>query len=152
MIHYLGFTKFCDIPHVVGNATFEKDRFVWKARHKDSQIIIYYKDVTDIQTSPGQHNRWGVSADTIYVYCGNRQYSFYARQVQDFVKCFYEGIIETVYKPMMCGIKEGQPFVRTKPMSDEDITKLERLAKLRDENVISKEEFDTQKDIIVRGE
>lgn len=145
MGEYIGLTRNCDIPYKHGEAVFEKERFVWTSKDQKHEIVIYYKDIVDIKTHPVIYSRniATYAIGKIDVYTDTNVFKFSLRHIEDFVRAFYEGKIANMNKK--------EDFVRTSPMSDEEISKLERLATLRDSGTITKEEFEEQKQLILRG-
>ena len=139
MVEYIGKKMVVDTRAADGGAYFESDHFLWKARgyYPKLDIIIYYKDIRDVIVVNGRKKR-------VEVYTNNGQrYDFYLYKAATFAEFINSGI-------EACKHPEIEQKSESKAISDEDLIRLKQLSDLHKDGVLSDEQFDTQKNEILK--
>ena len=132
----------CDTRYADGNVYFHEDFFEFKAR--DSRFSSYdvqirYEDITNIETYMGIKK-----TVVIVTKDGNRHY-FYMYKMNTFVALVNAGR----NKDVVTYDATEEASETKKEISSEDLEKLSQLNNLHKDGVLSDEEFESQKDIIM---
>ena len=139
MVEYAGKKMIVDTRSADGGVYFEKDHFLWKARGYNPRldIDIYYKDIKEVIVVNGRKKRVEV-----YLHDGKR-YDFYLYKAATFAQFINAGI-EANKHP------EIEQKSESHAISDEDLNRLKQLSELHKDGVLSDEQFDTQKNEILK--
>ena len=138
MTEYVGKTMIVDTRVADGGVTFEKDCFIWKARHDtnlQNRIVVNYKDIKEIKVDRSSNKK-----RVIVIMNNDKVYYFYLYKVETFLELIEAG------KEGIKAIESGE----TLPISDDDLERLSKLVELHKEGVLTDAQFESQKNEIMK--
>lgn len=138
MTEYVGKTMIVDMRVADGGVTFEKDCFVWKARHDtnlQNRIVVNYKDIKEIKVDRSSNKK-----RVAVIMNNDKVYYFYLYKVETFLELIEAG------KEGVKAIESGE----TLPISDDDLNRLSKLVELHKEGVLTDSQFESQKNEIMK--
>ena len=120
-------TMFCDTASADGEVYFYKDYLEWVKRGSGATTIkIFYEAISDVKVIPSFKKQ-------VIIYTkGGKQQSFYLYKANTFVA--------TLHRIMEERENSNVVEAEVKP-KDDDLSKLERLAKLHESGALTDEEF-----------
>lgn len=137
---YVGKRMICDMDKADGNVLFEREYFTFVPRNVDLkkyELTLYYKDITKIRGYKGIKS-------TVCVDVGSTTYRFYLYKMATFIE-----MLESGRKGYNVVDAEVINESKQEPLSNEQIDKLAKLAELRKSGVLSEEEFEKEKKLIL---
>ena len=138
MTEYVGKTMIVDTRIADGGVTFEKDCFIWKARHDtnlQNRIVVNYKDIKEIKVDRSSNKK-----RVAVIMNNDKVYYFYLYKVETFLELIEAG------KEGIKAIESGE----TLPISDDDLERLSKLVELHKEGVLTDSQFESQKNEIMK--
>ena len=138
MTEYVGKTMIVDTRIADGGVTFEKDCFIWKARHDtnlQNRIVVNYKDIKEIKVDRSSNKK-----RVAVIMNNDKVYYFYLYKVETFLELIEAG------KEGIKAIESGE----TLPISDDDLNRLSKLVELHKEGVLTDSQFESQKNEIMK--
>ena len=138
MTEYVGKTMIVDTRVADGGVTFEKDCFIWKARHDtnlQNRIVVNYKDIKEIKVDRSSNKK-----RVIVIMNNDKVYYFYLYKVETFLELIEAG------KEGIKAIESGE----TLPISDDDLERLSKLVELHKEGVLTDAQCESQKNEIMK--
>ena len=138
MTEYVGKTMIVDTRIADGGVTFEKDYFIWKARHDtnlQNRIVVNYKDIKEIKVDRSSNKK-----RVAVIMNNDKVYYFYLYKVETFLELIEAG------KEGIKAIESGE----TLPISDDDLNRLSKLVELHKEGVLTDSQFESQKNEIMK--
>lgn len=138
MTEYVGKTMIVDTRVADGGVTFEKDCFIWKARHDtnlQNRIVVNYKDIKEIKVDRSSNKK-----RVAVIMNNDKVYYFYLYKVETFLELIEAG------KEGIKAIESGE----TLPISDDDLNRLSKLVELHKEGVLTDAQFESQKNEIMK--
>ena len=138
MTEYVGKTMIVDTRVADGGVTFEKDCFIWKARHDtnlQNRIVVNYKDIKEIKVDHSSNKK-----RVAVIMNNDKVYYFYLYKVETFLELIEAG------KEGIKAIESGE----TLPISDDDLERLSKLVELHKEGVLTDSQFESQKNEIMK--
>lgn len=141
-MEYIGQKMVCDTPRADGHVFFEKEYFEFRPRDpRYSAAIkrINYDDVVNMEYYRG------IKKTVVVVLRDGSRHSFYMYKGNTFMALVQAGRDRNVV------VADGAPREESprREMSDKDIEKLSKLNELHTSGVITDEEFETQKELIM---
>lgn len=138
MTEYVGKNMIVDTRIADGGVTFEKDCFIWKARHDtnlQNRIVVNYKDIKEIKVDRSSNKK-----RVAVIMNNDKVYYFYLYKVETFLELIEAG------KEGIKAIESGE----TLPISDDDLNRLSKLVELHKEGVLTDSQFESQKNEIMK--
>ena len=89
MTEYVGKTMIVDMRVADGGVTFEKDCFIWKARHDtnlQNRIVVNYKDIKEIKVDRSSNKK-----RVAVIMNNDKVYYFYLYKVETFLELIEAG-------------------------------------------------------------
>ena len=141
-MEYIGQKTICDTPRADGHVFFEKDYFEFRprdARLADTVKRINYDDIVNMEYYRG------IKKTVVVVLRDGTRHSFYMYKGNTFMALVQAGRDRNVV------VSDAEPVRETpkREMSSQDIEKLTKLNELHTSGVITDEEFETQKELIM---
>jgi len=135
MVEYIGKKMVVDTRAADGGVYFEKDHFTWSCRYGNPKldIVIYYKDVCDIIIYNGEKKRVEVTTTD------EKRYDFFLYKAATFVEFIKAGIEYS-----------KNPDTTVVPINNEDLIRLQQLSELHKDGILSDEQFENQKNLIMK--
>ena len=143
---YFNKSMICDTDKADGNVRFDKETMTFKPRNYDLrqyEFTIRYEDITEIKQYKGIKS-------TVMLVTSNGTYTFHMYKMNTFIQQVESGreywnapdVIEAKV------VEPAKPEVK-RPLSDDDLEKLAKLAELHDQGVLNDAQFEEEKNIIL---
>ena len=142
MYDYVGKNMVCDTVDVDGGVRFEKEYFGFYPRgFVDPTIVIKYEDIKNIKYASGIKKRVDIITD-------KRTYQFYLYKANTFIQILNQARKDI---SMNDGVSPENDFTKKEqePLTNEQIDKLTKLSQLHKDGVLSDEEFNKEKNLII---
>ena len=129
----------CDSDHGDGGLYFYNEYMEWVLRNSNSGFKIYYKDIQDVKII---YTRKKVV--TVYMNNGSHR-NLYLYKADTLKKLIHEAV------DRVNGVVDNQEVPQEQPKEEhvDDLSKLERLAKLHESGALNDEEFAAAKKKII---
>ena len=137
---YVGKRMICDMDKADGNGLFEKEYFDFVPRsynEKQYEQRIYYKDITNVRGYKGIKS-------TVCVDVNSTTYRFYMYKMNTFIE-----LVESGRKNWNVVDAEVIKEAKQEPLSDAQLDKLAKLADLHKNGILTEEEFEKEKNLII---
>ena len=134
---YIGKRMFVDTQYADGNVHFHEDYFEFLARNRNLScydLIIRYEDIDKIE----QFN--GIKKTVIITTKDSKRHFFYMYKMATFVALINAGIHKDV---------PSEESKKDRAIDADDLNRLSQLNELHKSGVLSDEEFETQKNLIM---
>ena len=119
-------TMICDTPSGDGEVYFYDEYLEWVNRSNGGTITIFYESISDVKVIPSLKKQ-------VVIYTkGGKQQSFFLYKANTFVATLHRIMEEREHSNVVEA--EVEP-------KDDDLSKLERLAKLHESGALTDEEF-----------
>ena len=141
MIDYVGRKMIVDTLRADGGVYFEKDYLEWRPRKyvlKDLSFRIFYRDITDVQVTYTFKKR-------VDIICGNKTYSLFTHRINTFMQ-----LLDSARAGSPSNVIDAEVITERKGISPEDLERLMKLAELKGSGALTEEEFNKQKEQILR--
>ena len=122
----------CDSDKGDGGISFYEEYFEWLNRYNGDSIKIYYQDIDDVKITSG------IKKTVIVTLKNGEKIRFYLYKAATLRQLLYEAVQRV----------NGE--VKDNEQAEDDISKLERLAKLHESGALSDEEFIEAKQKILK--
>ena len=121
----------CDSNKGDGNIQFYEEYCEWINRYNDDSFKIYYRDIVDVKVTSG------IKKTVIVILKDGQKINFYLYKAATLRKLLFDAV------QRVSGESKAED-------SEDDVTKLERLAKLHESGALSDEEFLAAKEKILK--
>lgn len=130
----------CDSDYGDGGVFFYNEYFEWVNRNTKDGFKIYYKDIQDVKILYGRKKKVTVILDN------GVSKNLYLYKADTLRTLIYKAVEKATGKS-----KEAEPVqeIAEKRIEEDDISKLERLAKLHESGALTDEEFKEAKKKII---
>lgn len=142
---YFDKSMICDSDYADGNVLFEKETMTFKPRSFDQrkyEFTIRYEDITEVKQYKGIKS-------TVVLVTRNGTYNFHLYKMNTFVQQVESGRAYWRDDIIIDATVKEAPKTDKKPLSDDDLEKLSKLAELHDQGVLSDAQFEEEKSIIL---
>ena len=121
----------CDSNKADGNIQFYEEYCEWINRYNGDSFKIYYRDIDDVKVTSG------IKKTVIVILKDGQKINFYLYKAATLRKLLFDAV------QRVSGESKAED-------SEDDVTKLERLAKLHESGALSDEEFLAAKEKILK--
>lgn len=143
MEDYVGKKMICDIKEADGGVYFEREYFEFRPRaieDRKYQFKIYYKDIISVQGYKGIKS-------TVAVQVAKGYYKFFMYKMNTFIELVEAG--RKGYNIVDVDVDTTEPVNSKEPLTDAQLDKLSKLNQLHKDGVLSDEQFEEEKSLIL---